>query len=216
MKGEWHSLTVCSLRHSGVAIPSGSLVFSPAKLRTASPSVQQNPDPHVVPAMKRSTRRQFISRSGAAAAFSLALPATSRAARKISPNEKLNVAAIGIGGMGAHNVSQCSDENIVALCDLDLGLSAKTIKAHPEAKVFTDYREMLGKQKDIDAVIIATPDHSHAVIGMHCIRARQACLHSETAGALGPRGAGPGGRRTRAQGRHADGQPGALGRGRHD
>lgn len=73
--------------------------------------------------------------------------------------------------MGAHNVSQCSDENIVALCDLDLGLSAKTIKAHPKAKVFTDYREMLEKQKDIDAVIIATPDHSHAVIGMHCIRA---------------------------------------------
>ena len=114
------------------------------------------------------SRREFVTSAGAAAA---AMSLGRTASRAASPNEKLNIAAIGIGGMGAHNVGQCTGENIVALCDLDLGLSAKTIEAHPRAKVFTDYREMLDKQKDIDAVIIATPDHSHAVIAMACMRA---------------------------------------------
>lgn len=83
-----------------------------------------------------------------------------------SPNEKLNIAGIGVGGMGRNNLSRCSDENIVALCDIDQEYAAKTYKKYPKAKVYRDYRRMLDKQKDIDAVIIATPDHSHAVIAM--------------------------------------------------
>ena len=62
-------------------------------------------------------------------------------------------------------------ENIVALCDLDLKRCAGTIKQFPKAELFTDFRVMLEKRKDIDAVLIATPDHSHAYIAMACMRA---------------------------------------------
>jgi predicted dehydrogenase len=73
--------------------------------------------------------------------------------------------------MGASNLKQCAGENIVALCDVDQNYAANTFKTYPNAKVYGDFREMLEKQKNIDAVIIATPDHSHAVIGMAAIRA---------------------------------------------
>ena len=82
------------------------------------------------------------------------------------PSEKLNIAGIGIGGMGASNLRHCAGENIVALCDVDHTYAAKTFAAYPDAKRYEDYRHMLEKQKDIDAVVIATPDHTHAVISM--------------------------------------------------
>ncbi len=73
--------------------------------------------------------------------------------------------------MGRSNLKQCAAENIVALCDVDEDYAAKTFKEYPNAKVYRDYREMLEKQKDIDAIIIATPDHTHAVIAMAAMRA---------------------------------------------
>jgi len=87
------------------------------------------------------------------------------------PSEKLNIAGIGVGGMGANNVRACSEENIVALCDVDSHYAAKTFAAFPQAKVYRDFREMLDRQKDIEAVIVATPDHTHAPIAMAAIRA---------------------------------------------
>jgi len=87
------------------------------------------------------------------------------------PSARLNIAGVGVGGMGNHNLKQCSAENIVALCDVDQDYAAKTYKEYPQAKVFRHFREMLDKQKNIDAVIVATPDHTHAVIGMAAIRA---------------------------------------------
>lgn len=57
------------------------------------------------------------------------------------PNEKLNVAGIGVGGMGANNVKACSDENIVALCDVDSNYAAKVFAAYPKAKVHRDFRQ---------------------------------------------------------------------------
>jgi predicted dehydrogenase len=83
----------------------------------------------------------------------------------------LNIAGIGVGGMGHNNLKACSDENIVALCDVDANYAAKTFAEYPKAKVYTDFREMLDAQKDIDAVIVATPDHSHAVIALTAMRA---------------------------------------------
>ena len=118
------------------------------------------------------TRRRFLhSASLAAGAFALAPQFLSAQSGAGSANERLNIAGIGVGGMGRSNLKQCAAENIVALCDVDQNYAAKTFKEYPSAKVYRDYREMLEKQKDIDAVIIATPDHTHAVIAMAAMRA---------------------------------------------
>ena len=117
-------------------------------------------------------RRQFLGMTGAATAGFLLVPRHVVAGSgEAAPSAKLNIAGIGIGGMGANNLVNLESQNIVALCDVDLNYAAKTIAKYPGAKVWTDYREMLEKQKDIDAVLIATPDHTHAVIAMAAIKA---------------------------------------------
>lgn len=82
-----------------------------------------------------------------------------------SPNEKLNFAAIGSGGQGASNISAAAPtENIVALCDVDDARAARTFERFPNAPRYKDFRKMLDKEgKNIDAVIVATPDHMHAL-----------------------------------------------------
>ena len=113
------------------------------------------------------SRRDFIS--GAAAAFTgiTIVPRHVLGGNgHTAPSEKLNIAGIGIGGMGKNNLENVSSENIVALCDVDEEYAGKIFEKYPQAKKYTDYRKMLEKQKDIDAVIIATPDHTHAVISM--------------------------------------------------
>jgi predicted dehydrogenase len=113
------------------------------------------------------SRRQFLQNTAlASVALSLAPAALVRAAGEQAPGAKLNIAGIGVGGMGGNNLKQCAAENIVALCDVDQDYAAKTYQAFPAAKVYRDYRDMLEKQKDIEAVIIATPEHTHAVITM--------------------------------------------------
>ena len=113
-------------------------------------------------------RRKFIGKSTVAFGMAGLSAAKLRAA---SPNNKLNIAAIGVGGMGSGNIEKCSEENIVALCDVDLKRGGKTFGAHPKAKRFRDFRVMLDKmEKEIDAVIIATPDHTHAVATMEAMR----------------------------------------------
>jgi len=93
----------------------------------------------------------------------------SSAARAISANEKLNIAGIGIGGKGAGNMEHCERHNIVALCDVDEAKAGRIFEKYPKAKRYKDFRVMLDKQKDIDAVVIATPDHTHAVASMAAI-----------------------------------------------
>jgi hypothetical protein len=80
------------------------------------------------------------------------------------PSEKLNIAGIGIGGQGGGVIRDMASENIVALCDVDEKKAAGTFKAFPKAEQFRDYRVLLERRKDIDAVMIATPDHMHAPI----------------------------------------------------
>lgn len=89
---------------------------------------------------------------------------------KVPPSEKLNIAGIGIGGQGGVDLEQLSSENIVALCDVDAAHAAHTFKKYPKAKVHTDFRKMLEEQKDIDAVMVATPDHLHAFVSMTAIK----------------------------------------------
>jgi predicted dehydrogenase len=92
------------------------------------------------------------------------------------PSEKLNVAGIGVGGQGAGDLSQLTsaglrDEvNIVALCDVDSARAAGSFKRFPGAKPHKDFRKMLEEQKDIDAVVVATPDHVHAFASMMAIK----------------------------------------------
>jgi predicted dehydrogenase len=120
----------------------------------------------------RQTRRSFLGSAASAIALVSLVPRhVLGGAGQRSPGEKLNIAGIGVGGMGATNLRALESEKIVALCDVDPEYAAKTIQRYPKAKVWTDYREMLEKQKDIEAVMIATPDHTHAVITLAAIQA---------------------------------------------
>jgi predicted dehydrogenase len=114
------------------------------------------------------TRRDFM---GAAVALTVVSRHALGGPGQKPPSEKLNIAGIGFGGMGAHNLGQVQSENIVALCDVDHAYAAHVFKKHPQAKIHTDFRKMLDEQKEIDAVVVATPDHTHAVISMAAIKA---------------------------------------------
>jgi predicted dehydrogenase len=111
------------------------------------------------------SRRNFIGSSLVASAGFMLVPAhvLGRGGAK-APSEKLNLAGVGIGGQGAHDVNELSSENIVALCDVDTRYAAKTFSKYPKAKAYTDYRKMLEEQKDLDGVVVATPDHLHAFV----------------------------------------------------
>ncbi|MCH7520932.1 MAG: Gfo/Idh/MocA family oxidoreductase [Candidatus Marinimicrobia bacterium] len=123
---------------------------------------------------KPMSRGEFLGRTAIAAAVFTIVPRHVLGGPGYrAPSDTLNIAGIGVGGMGKNNVRSCAEggQNIVALCDVDRDYAAPVFKEYPKAKVYTDYRRMLDKQKDIDAVIIATPDHTHAVIAMAAMRA---------------------------------------------
>lgn len=82
--------------------------------------------------------------------------------KRKSPNEKINIAVVGAGGMGHADIESVMSENIVALCDTDWVNAAEAFALCPNATKYWDYREMLETRDDIDAVVISTPDHSHA------------------------------------------------------
>ena len=81
----------------------------------------------------------------------------------IAPSDKLNIAGIGCGGQGGGDLARMETENIVALCDVDWERAARCSRKHPNVPRYKDFRVMLEKQKDIDAVTVGTPDHFHAV-----------------------------------------------------
>jgi predicted dehydrogenase len=84
-----------------------------------------------------------------------------------SPNEKLNIASIGAGGKAASDIRSCAQtENIVALCDVDDKRAEGIYNQFEKAPKFRDYRLMLEKQNDIDAVIVTIPDHMHATAAL--------------------------------------------------
>lgn len=109
--------------------------------------------------------------AGAVPAAGFGSSASLKAMGYKSPNEKLNFAAIGSGGQGASNIRAASPtENIVALCDVDDRRAAETFKNFPNAPRYRDFRQMLDKEaRNIDAVIVATPDHMHATAAMWCM-----------------------------------------------
>ncbi len=142
---------------------------------------------------KKFTRREFVSDAGKLALGAMVMPNgfptivprhVLGGPGYVAPSDQLQVAIVGFGGMGSENALELSrTEHIVAVCDVDLGFSARNVASklktdegvpRPEglelqkqfdaAAKYTDWREMLDKQKDIEGVVVATPDHNHAVV----------------------------------------------------
>jgi predicted dehydrogenase len=105
------------------------------------------------------SRRSFLKST---ALVSVGLAGSFRI-RGASPNEKLNIAVAGIHNQGRYNLDNVSSQNIVAMCDVDSKFLDEVKPLHPGAKTYEDFRKML-EQKDIEAVVVATPDHNHAII----------------------------------------------------
>jgi len=117
------------------------------------------------------SRRRFLA--AGAAATTAGLESLAHAYPIRSANEKLNIAMVGVGkgGVGGVlNLPRMARENIVAMCDIDEQYAGPNFEKYPKAKRWTDFRRMLDRQKDIDAVVVSTPDHSHAVIAITAMR----------------------------------------------
>ncbi|MGD8499442.1 MAG: Gfo/Idh/MocA family oxidoreductase [Phycisphaerales bacterium] len=117
------------------------------------------------------SRRDFMSAAAAVAAFTIVPRHVLGGPRQIPPSEKVNIAGIGVGGRGSGNMSEVSSQNIVALCDADWRHAGGTFRRYPDARKYKDFRRMLDKEdKNIDAVVVATPDHTHAVASIAAIK----------------------------------------------
>ena len=117
-------------------------------------------------------RREFVRKGSAAVAGLTIVPniVMGKSFGHTAPSDKLNIAGVGVGGMGRNNLKNMSGENIVALCDVDWSYAAKTFKDYPQAKTFKDWRDMFDKMgNSIDAIMVATPDHTHAAIAAHAM-----------------------------------------------
>ncbi|HEX6307130.1 MAG TPA: Gfo/Idh/MocA family oxidoreductase [Longimicrobiales bacterium] len=130
------------------------------------------------------TRRQFVTTTATTAFGAMIVPRhVLGGAGYIAPSAKLNIAIVGAGGMGIENAEKMLAENIVAICDVDFPYverrleskqkdgegkerpdGVKLKEAYTRARRYSDFRVMLEQQKNIDAVVIATPDHTHAII----------------------------------------------------
>jgi predicted dehydrogenase len=121
------------------------------------------------------TRREFLSRTAAGTAGIMIVPRfVLGGPGYVAPSDKLNIACIGVGGQGEHDVQGVNSENIVALCDVDDERAAETFEKFPGVKTYRDFRIMLEKEyKNIDAVTVTTPDHNHAVIAMMAIKLKK-------------------------------------------
>jgi predicted dehydrogenase len=118
------------------------------------------------------TRRHFLQASAAAGAAGLGTGLLRAADRKASANERLHVGVIGVAGQGEYNLRQLAGAGaaVVALCDVDENRSAKARAQFSAATFYVDFRKML-EQKGLDAVLVATPDHTHAVATLAALRA---------------------------------------------
>lgn len=123
--------------------------------------------------MKNLSRRKFITRTSAAAAGAMIIPGLvgcgsgSGSKAKGSATGKVNIAVIGVGGQGQQNWRDCMEENVVALCDVSDTAATEGYNTFPNARRFKDFRVMFDRMaNEIDAVIVATPDHTHFAAAM--------------------------------------------------
>jgi len=110
------------------------------------------------------SRRSFLAASALTGTAPMFLPSSAKGA-----NERLNVGVIGVGGRGAADLAAMGGENVVALCDTDKNRLTGAGQRHPNADQYTDYRKLIDRN-DIDAVVIATPDHQHAPATVRALR----------------------------------------------
>jgi hypothetical protein len=117
------------------------------------------------------SRREFVGTAATAAAGLTILPGGVIAgSRNPAPSDKLNIAGVGVGGYGRTNLKNMASENIVALCDVDWKYAHDCFNDFPNAKRYKDWRRMLDEMQDsIDAVVIATADHTHASVAAHAM-----------------------------------------------
>jgi len=131
----------------------------------------------------KKSRREFIKNNTLSATALTIVPRFVLGGKGFkAPSDKLNIACVGIGGKGRIDIKEVSSENIIALCDVDQvraqeskveykpGIIQNAYEAFPKATRYQDFREMLEKEKDIDAVTISTPDHTHAIITMAAMK----------------------------------------------
>jgi predicted dehydrogenase len=107
------------------------------------------------------SRRQFIQQLAIATAGT-AIVGCRTTHRRLSANDKLNIGFIGTAGQAGFSIANLKDQNIVALCDVDSTKLAAAAKQFPAAKTYNDFRRLID-QKGIDAIVVAIPDHAHAV-----------------------------------------------------
>ncbi len=117
-----------------------------------------------MPSNRNLSRRRFLAASAAVAL----LPTVTR--NVLGANNKLNIAGIGAGGKGAVDIPSVASENIIALCDVDQNNAGGIFRRFEKATKYVDFRDMLDKEKSIDAVTISTPDHIHAVAAVRAMR----------------------------------------------
>lgn len=121
-------------------------------------------------AIKGMSRRTFVNDVTAAGLGMTVIPHVLHWSP--SGNDGLNVACIGVGGMGRNDVRGMESQNIYALCDVDARAAEDAFRSYPNAKRYTDYREMFAREAgNIDAVTVSTPDHSHAAAATMALKA---------------------------------------------
>jgi predicted dehydrogenase len=114
--------------------------------------------------------RRALAKTLATAAAATIVPRRVLGRGVKAPSDQLAIAAVGAGGRAADDLKGLEHERIVALCDVDWKRARASFLRYPEAKQYKDFRRMLDREEGIDAVLVATPDHTHAVIAMEAIR----------------------------------------------
>ncbi len=117
--------------------------------------------------MTNFSRRKFLKAGATAVAGITIAPSTilGKSHGHIAPSDKLNIIGVGVGGRGASVLRNMNSQNIIGLCDVDWKYSSRVFKEYPKAKTYYDYRKMYDELgKSADAVVVATADHTHAII----------------------------------------------------